>query len=84
MTAKLSYKEITTEEVGVTCITADGVFVGIIYSDMKTRSKKMYKVEEMSVEEITALIQKEVDVPYMRPDTPDEIAKKGIKNQTKQ
>lgn len=50
------YKTITTEDMGVKLILGDGELIGIIVADMKTRTKRCFKIEEMSVEEIAGLM----------------------------
>lgn len=63
MTVKAPFKKITTEEQGVMCIFGDGEIVGIIFNDTKSRAKKCYKVEEMDIEDIGGLMERDETQP---------------------
>lgn len=52
--------QITTNGEGVITIHADGEFIGIIYNDMKTRTKRLFWVEEMAIDEIAELLERKI------------------------
>lgn len=59
MTVKAPFKKITTEEQGIMAVFGDGELVGIIYNDIKTHAKRCFKVEEMGIEEIAGLMERD-------------------------
>lgn len=51
-----------TEKVGVvTILDNEGELVGIIYNDMSTRRKVMFKCEQMSEDEMIAVLEDKVE-----------------------
>lgn len=50
-----------TKKEGVVTIHKEGELVGIIYNDMKTRNKVMYKCEQMSEDDMIAVIEGKVE-----------------------
>lgn len=50
-----------TKKEGVVTIHKDGELVGVIYNDMQTRRKVMYKCEQMSEDEMIAVIEGKVE-----------------------
>lgn len=59
MVAKAPFKKITTEQIGVTCIMGDDKLVGIIYNDHLSQAKRIFKVEQMSEDEIAGLMERD-------------------------
>ena len=53
---------VKTEKVGVvTILDGEGELVGIIYNDMSTRRKVMFKCEQMSEDEMIAVLEDKVE-----------------------
>jgi len=48
--------KITTQEEGVVTIHVEGEIAGCIYNDQKTKTKRMFWLKEMSVEDIAELV----------------------------
>lgn len=59
MTVKAPYKKIITEEQGIMAIFGDGELIGIIHNDTKTHAKRCFKVEEMAIEDIAGLMERD-------------------------
>lgn len=62
MAVKSSHKKIVTQEEGITAIFGDDQLIGIIYNDTKLRVKRCYFVEEMGVEDIASLMERDETV----------------------
>lgn len=50
-----------TQKIGVVTILKDGELVGIIYNDVKTRTKTMYSCTPMGEDDMIAIIEGKVD-----------------------
>lgn len=50
-----------TQKLGIVAILKEGELVGIIYNDVKTRTKSMYSCSPMSEDEMIAVIEGKVE-----------------------
>jgi len=66
--------KVEVKKEGVSTIHLNGEFIGIIYNDMQTKSKRLYWAEEMSQEEIGDLLTGELSTRSLS----SAIAKKGV------
>ena len=67
-----------TEKVGVvTILDNEGELVGIIYNDMSTRRKVMFKCEQMSEDEMIAVLEDKVERKMFVESIPEDFTING-------
>ena len=66
--------KIETKQDGIVTIHANGELVGIVYNDMSVKAKRLYWVQEMSVEDIKDLLMGQISTVSVSP----AIAKKEV------
>lgn len=77
MTVRSDHREIKIEDLSVKVILGDGVMVGIIVNDIKARSVRCFHLEEMSMEDIGALMEKSEPVQARKVDIKSSEDKKS-------